>query len=156
MGCKCSAITNDVHSNMPKQRNHNVHLPSNEHTHLRPREQGEQNSNVAYLNNNNNRNIEEENRNRMLTHRQINIEMFLQSRGDPNFNFPIIEDQFIGEGLKKIKSFTSIVPKEEINKKRMAFWGTRVEGNQESWQMLQQICEDQELQDGMIVINKYL
>ena len=67
---------------------------------------------------------------------------FLQSNQDPNFNFPEVkEDIFIGKGLKKMKGYISPISKEELDKKRISFWGTRTEGNEQTWMFLKQICE---------------
>ena len=67
---------------------------------------------------------------------------FLQSNQDPNFNFPEVnEDIFIGNGLKKMKGYICPISKEDLDKKRIAFWGTRTEGNEQTWMFLKQICE---------------
>ena len=67
---------------------------------------------------------------------------FLQSNQDQNFNFPEIkEDIFIGKGLKKMKGYISPISKEDLDKKRISFWGTRTEGNEQTWMFLKQICE---------------
>ena len=67
---------------------------------------------------------------------------FLQSNQDPNFNFPEVEeDIFVGNGLKKMKGYISPISKEDLDKKRIAFWGTRTEGNEQTWEFLKQLCE---------------
>ena len=67
---------------------------------------------------------------------------FLQSNQDPNFNFKEVEeDIFIGKGLKKMKGYISPISKEDLDKKRISFWGTRTEGNEQTWMFLKQICE---------------
>ena len=67
---------------------------------------------------------------------------FLQSNQDPNFNFKEVEeDIFIGKGLKKMKGYISPISKEDLDKKRISFWGTRTEGNEQTWMFLKQVCE---------------
>ena len=67
---------------------------------------------------------------------------FLQSNQDPNFNFTEVkEDIYVGKGLKKMKGYISPISKEDLDKKRIAFWGTRTEGNEQTWGFLKQLCE---------------
>ena len=77
-----------------------------------------------------------------LTNTRRRFEPFLQSKQDPNFNFPEVEeDIFIGSGLKKMKGYISPISKEDLDKKRISFWGTRTEGNEQTWEFLKQVCE---------------
>ena len=70
------------------------------------------------------------------------IESILPSNTDPNFNFPEVKDNiYVGIGLKKMKGYISNITKEELIKKRTAFWGTRTEGNQQTWSFLKELCE---------------
>ena len=70
------------------------------------------------------------------------FEPYLQSTHDQNFNFPeITEDIFVGKGLKKMKGYISPISKEDLDKKREAFWGTRTEGNQQTWSFLREVCQ---------------
>lgn len=70
------------------------------------------------------------------------FEPYLQAKEDPNFNFPEVkENKYVGKGLKKMKGYISNVTKEEIEKRREAFWGTRIEGNEQTWNFLKEICE---------------
>ena len=65
---------------------------------------------------------------------------FLQSNQDPNFNFKEVEeDIYVGKGLKKMKGYISPISKEDLDKKRIAFWGTRTEGNEQTWEFLKQV-----------------
>ena len=70
------------------------------------------------------------------------IAPYLQSRVNPNFNFPEVkEEKYVGGGLRRMKAFISNISKEELQQRREAFWGTRVEGNEQIWQFLKEICE---------------
>ena len=70
------------------------------------------------------------------------FEPFLQSKQDPNFNFKEVEEEiFSGQGLKKMKAYISPISKEDLDKKRISFWGTRTEGNEQTWMFLKQLCE---------------
>lgn len=71
-----------------------------------------------------------------------NFQPYLQSKNDPYFNFPEVkENKYVGKGLKKMKGYISNISKDELKKKRDAFWGTRVEGNKQTWNFLKEICE---------------
>ena len=71
-----------------------------------------------------------------------NFQPYLQSKNDPFFNFPEVkENKYIGKGLKRMKGYISNISKEELKKKREAFWGTRIEGNKQTWNFLKEICE---------------
>ena len=79
---------------------------------------------------------------------EVNREMirelspYLQSRVNPNFNFPEVkEDKFVGKGLRKMKGYISPIPKEELEKRRISFWGTRIEGDSMVWTFLKELCE---------------
>ncbi len=77
-----------------------------------------------------------------------NLEMYrslspyLQTKNNPNFNFPEVEgDKYVGKGLRRMKGYISKIPKDELEKRRIAFWGTRVEGNAQVWDFLKELCE---------------
>ena len=40
-----------------------------------------------------------------------------------------------------MKGYISPISKEDLDKKRISFWGTRTEGNEQTWMFLKQICE---------------
>ena len=74
--------------------------------------------------------------------RNRQFEPFLQSKNDPNFNFKEVEEEiYVGNGLKKMKGYISPISKEDLDKKRIAFWGTRTEGYEQTWMFLKQLCE---------------
>ena len=67
---------------------------------------------------------------------------YLQSKVNPNFNFPEVKNNtYVGKGLRRMKGYVSIVSKEELEKRRNAFWGTRVEGDPGVWNFLKELCD---------------
>ena len=67
---------------------------------------------------------------------------YLQTKNNHNFNFPEVEgEKYVGRGLRKMKGYISKIPKDELEKRRIAFWGTRIEGNQQVWNLLKELCE---------------
>ena len=73
---------------------------------------------------------------------QRELNLYLQTKNNPNFNFPEVkEEKYVGKGLKRMKGYISIVQKDELIKKRKAFWGSRVEGNKKVWKFLKELCE---------------
>ena len=77
-----------------------------------------------------------------------NFEPYLQSKNDENFNFPEVKKNiYVGKGLKRMKGYISNISKEDLIKKRESFWGTRVEGNQQTWNFLKEICEMPECEE---------
>ena len=70
------------------------------------------------------------------------LEPYLQTKNNPNFNFPEIKKNiYVGKGLRRMKGYISIVSKEELEKRRIAFWGTRIEGDSQVWSFLKELCE---------------
>jgi len=55
--------------------------------------------------------------------------------------FDIIRDKSSGTGIKHTLAYRSKIPINEIEKKRIEFWETRVEGNIDAWQALRGACE---------------
>jgi len=71
-----------------------------------------------------------------------NFQPYLQSKNDQYFNFPKVkEKKYVGKGLKRMRGYISNIPEDELKKKREAFWGTRVEGNAQTWNFLKELCE---------------
>ena len=67
---------------------------------------------------------------------------YLQTKINPNFNSPEVKNKiFVGKGLRKMKGYISIVPKDELEKRRIEFWGTRVEGGPKVWTFLKELCD---------------
>ena len=104
--------------------------------------------NKSEENSNNDNNYEEEKSQNEEDNNEVpntllpNFQPYLQSKNDPSFNFPEVkENKYVGIGLKKMKGYISNISEEELKKKREAFWGTRVEGNKQTWNFLKEICE---------------
>ena len=72
-------------------------------------------------------------------------EPHLQSKDDVNFNYKIIEEEFVGHGVKKMHAYISPVSMDELKKIRENFWTSRVEGNASVWEILRTICSDNSL-----------
>ena len=117
------------------------------------------NNNISNQNNNNN-NINSNNNNNYLNNLQNilnNIsdennlslgpayEPYLQSKQDENFNYKEVENEFVGEGVKRMKGYISPVSFEKLQKIREDFWTSRIEGNPEIWEILRTICNDNSL-----------
>ena len=129
----------------------NFHHKNNIKKEKEEKEEEKDNSNNSEENSNNDNNYEEENSQNDEENNEAqntflpNFQPYLQSNNDPNFNFPEVkENKYVGIGLKKMKGYISNISKEELKKKREAFWGTRVEGNKQTWNFLKEICEMQE------------
>ena len=69
-------------------------------------------------------------------------EPYLQSKHDENFNYKEVENEYVGEGIKRMKGYISPVPYEELLKIREEFWSSRIEGNKVIWEVLHMICND--------------
>lgn len=131
--------------------NHNI-INQNNNSELDPR----------HINNNNHRDIRQvQNQivNSIINNFPgLNSEPYLQSRSDPNFNFPEIENVYEGKGLKKMKGYISTISEPQIVRIRREFWGiikklilgTRTEGNPEIWQLLETICTSNEIEETYI------
>ncbi len=93
------------------------------------------------------------NRNQQRVHnsRERDFEPYLQSRINPSFNFPEMDnDTYIGTGIKRIKAYISKIPESELKKRRNEFWETRIEGNSDIWNFLREICENKDSDDSDI------
>jgi hypothetical protein len=70
------------------------------------------------------------------------FEPYLQSKYNEYFNFPEIQNEYIGKGLKRMKGYISNKKYEELKKIREDFWSSRIEGDKEIWNILKNICND--------------
>ena len=136
-------LKNDQNNNSENHENINNEMGGdniviNNHPNLN----NNQSSNQNHNSNNNIRNNEL---------RNINIELefepFLQSNNLIDFNYKIIENEYVGEGIKRMNAYISPVTKEELEKIRENFWSSRTEGNKEIWEILHLICNDNTLND---------
>lgn len=66
--------------------------------------------------------------------------------------YVVDKTQQMGKGIKKTYGYKSKVNQEEILKKREEFWGTRVEGNQESWNALKLACNGEDLESAIEIM----
>ena len=88
---------------------------------------------------------------RIRNSRERDFEPYLQSKINPSFNFPEVDnDTYIGSGIKRIKAYISNIPESELIKRRNEFWQTRIEGNSDTWNFLREICENKETDDSDI------
>lgn len=144
MGCLCSG-TDSIHiqpnQNIPIQQSQNNPYVQSQAISQVP-------NNIQYQNRQNNvvrvnqrsQPVENPQQQRNQAVENIpNYEPYLQSRRDPNFNFTEIEE-YVGEGLKKMKGYICKIEKEDLIKKRSDFWTSRFEGNPDTWELLQNFC----------------
>lgn len=66
-------------------------------------------------------------------------EPYLQARNNPNFNMKETDD-FVGEGIRKMRGFICDIEKEDLFKKRNDFWSSRFEGNVDTWELIHNFC----------------
>ncbi len=100
---------------------------------------------IRELSNNPNNNI---NNNMNIQQYYIqNFEPYLQSKNDPSFNYPELENVYIGNGLKRMKGYISPINLEELKKVRENFWTSRIEGDEKIWDTLKNICNDESLKE---------
>jgi len=64
------------------------------------------------------------------------------------------KEQFTNRGIKRTHAYTSCVTIEEIKKKRLEFWETRVEGCPNTWTALRHSCECYEIDDNALAVLK--
>lgn len=124
------------------QEENRQHNAVNQRTHNR-------NQNISNVRNNLNNILAERN----IVNNQPNYEPFLQSKIDPNFNFPE-SSEHIGTGIRKMKGYVCNIEKEELEKKRRDFWSSRFEGNVDAWALLENLCTNKEFTDDEV--NEFL
>ena len=108
-------------------------------------------NNVSNSNRNINNNINNENNRRRnffneLSNFENNLDigrgLYLQSKNNIFFDYQIIENEYVGKGVKRMNGYISPVSLKELKKIRDNFWTSRVEGNPEIWEILRYLCED--------------
>ena len=155
MGCSCLKPNVIIKSNIPPSNlfqnesneinnilNNSNNNFSNQHSNQRNRNQIENNMNNNENNNNNNNNNYLN-----MNINQNNFEPYLQSKNDPSFNFPEVENEYVGIGIKKMKGYISHISLSQLNKLREDFWSSRIEGDSEIWELLHVICSDNSLNE---------
>ena len=131
---------NSPNSNSNSNNNHNN---NNNNNNSNQNNNNSNNNNSNYLNNLQNflNNISEEN--------NINLgpayEPYLQSKQDESFNYKEVDNEYVGEGVKRMKGYISPVSYQELEKIREDFWSSRIEGNKAIWEVLHTICNDNTL-----------
>ena len=53
----------------------------------------------------------------------------------------VIPDSYVGEGIKRTHAYTTDLTEEQYKKWKEQFWGTRCEGSEAVWEILQKACE---------------
>ena len=135
--------SNDL-NNILNNSNNNI---NNSHSNERNRNQIDNNINNNSNENNNNIQLNNNNTNYSNFFPYQNFEPYLQSKNDPSFNFPEIENEYVGKGIKKMKGYISKISILQLNKLREDFWSSRIEGNNEIWELLHVICSDNSLNE---------
>ncbi len=148
MGCACFKQHIIIKSKF-EENNNNNNNNNNENNNMNNNENISRSVNIDNNNNINNiniiSNINGYTSNNYNQNNFSNFEPYLQSRNDPNFNYPEIENEFIGIGIKKMKGFISHITLEELKKVREEFWSSRIEGDKKIWDVLKFICNDNSL-----------
>lgn len=138
MGCTCSSEANEKSKN--ERRNEHIQENMRAQAH-------QQNMNLPQRSQipiNRNHQISEaierhpENQLR-LSQNLPSYEPYLQSKNNLNFNMKETEN-FVGEGLKRMRGYICNIEEDELIKKRNDFWSSQFEGNEEVWCLLQSFC----------------
>ena len=148
MGCACFKQHIIIKSKF-EENNNNNNNNNNENNNMNNNENISRSVNIDNNNNINNiniiSNINGYTNNNYNQNNFSNFEPYLQSRNDPNFNYPELENEFIGIGIKKMKGYISHITLEELKKVREEFWSSRIEGDKKIWDILKFICNDNSL-----------
>ena len=143
-----NVVSNHNNQNSQNNNNDNNHNNNNNNS----------NNNVNNINNNSNQNNSNNNNlmnnlqniiNNISEENNFNLgpayEPYLQSKQDENFNYKEIENEYVGEGVKRMKGYISPFSYQELEKIREDFWSSRIEGNKAIWEVLHTICNDNTL-----------
>ena len=143
-----NVVSNHNNQNPRNNNNDNNHNNNNNNS----------NNNVNNINNNSNQNNSNNNNlmnnlqniiNNISEENNFNLgpayEPYLQSKQDENFNYKEIENEYVGEGVKRMKGYISPFSYQELEKIREDFWSSRIEGNKAIWEVLHTICNDNTL-----------
>jgi hypothetical protein len=115
---------NNNHDQIYSQSNRNANSRKNQNS-LRVSE-------ARSVNNNNTNNLNEILRSMMVAQGEggmriggPSFEPYLISKNDPEFNFPEIEDVYVGNGIKKMKGYICRFTHDELERKRKEFWSNQ-------------------------------
>lgn len=154
-------VINQNSNHQNQQANQQVQNTNSQNQNIIPNQQNNQNpSNNNFVLNLNNPQNQANNINNNISNRDINtvsrypafsgfvnFEPYLISKNDPNFNYPELPNEYLGHGLKRMKGYISQITLEKLQKVRDDFWTSRIEGDNEVWELLHAICNDQTLSD---------
>ena len=153
MGCACFKQHIIIKSKF-EENNNNNNNNNNENNNMNNNENISRSVNIDNNNNINNiniiSNINGYTNNNYNQNNFSNFEPYLQSRNDPNFNYPELENEYIGIGLKRMKGYISPINLEKLKKVREDFWSSRIEGDEKIWNILKNICNDESLKENDI------
>ena len=145
MGCACLKSNVIIKSKFNYSNFTDINNINNQNSNSR---NNNQENIIRELSNNSNNNI-----NNHLNIQQYfipNFEPYLQSKNDPSFNYPELENEYIGIGLKRMKGYISPINLEKLKKVREDFWSSRIEGDEKIWNILKNICNDESLKENDI------
>ena len=145
MGCACLKSNVIIKSKFNSSNFTDINNINNQNSNSR---NNNQENIIRELSNNSNNNI-----NNHLNIQQYfipNFEPYLQSKNDPSFNYPELENEYIGIGLKRMKGYINPINLEKLKKVREDFWSSRIEGDEKIWNILKNICNDESLKENDI------
>ena len=147
MGCACLKSNVIIKSKFNSSNFTDINNANNQNSNSRNNNNNQENI-IRDLSNNSNNNIN--NNMNIQQYFNPNFEPYLQSKNDPSFNYPEIENTYIGIGLKRMKGYISPINLEELKKVRENFWSSRIEGDEKIWDILKNICNDESLKENDI------
>ena len=147
MGCACLKSNVIIKSKFNSSNFTDINNANNQNSNSRNNNNNQENI-IRDLSNNSNNNIN--NNMNIQQYFNPNFEPFLQSKNDPSFNYPEIENTYIGIGLKRMKGYISPINLAELKKVRENFWSSRIEGDEKIWDILKNICNDESLKENDI------
>ena len=145
MGCACLKSNVIIKSKFNSSNFTDINNINNQNSNSR---NNNQENIIRELSNNSNNNID--NHLNIQQYFIPNFEPYLQSKNDPSFNYPELENEYIGIGLKRMKGYISPINLAELKKVRENFWTSRIEGDEKIWDTLKNICNDESLKENDI------
>ena len=147
MGCACLKSNVIIKSKFNSSNFTDINNANNQNSNSRNNNNNQENI-IRDLSNNSNNNIN--NNMNIQQYFNPNFEPYLQSKNDPSFNYPEIENTYIGIGLKRMKGYISPINLAELKKVRENFWSSRIEGDEKIWDILKNICNDESIKENDI------